>query len=150
MAEFMARQKDGAKGVLGTMQAGTEAGLIKMCFDNWKVAVAEEKQAILLQEAMAEKAAALNQFGAKGKMTAKSEMERMQFTLDTVLLLMLFSNWKRDTKLDCMKRYGQAKNDQRKVQLKNVKGLFKNFANELETGLKEGTPRVDPKALKAK
>merc|ERR1719401_174634 len=99
---------------------------------------------------MAEKAAAMNKFGAKGKMTAKSEMERMQLTVDCVLLLMIFSSWKRDVKLDRMRKYGQAKNNARKQQLQNVKGLFKNFANELETGLKEGTPRVDVKALKAK
>jgi len=31
----------------------------------------------------------------------------------------------------------------RKEKLVEVKGLFKNFASELETNLKEGTPRVD-------
>jgi hypothetical protein len=149
-ADFQSRQKSGAKGVLAGMQGASEAGLIKMMFDAWKEAVQEEKNAILLQEQMAEKAAAMNQFGAKGKMSAKSEMERMQCTLDTVLLLMIFSSWKRDAKLDRMKRYGQAKNQQRKQQLVNVKGLFKNFAGELENGLKEGTPRVDLKAVKSK
>merc|ERR1712139_124087 len=122
-AEFQARQKDGAKGVLGGMQASSEQGLIAMCFNGWKTSVQEEKEQMRLQEAMAEKAAAMNQFGAKGKMTAKSELERM-------------------------KRYGQAKNNARKQQLHNVKGLFKNFAGELEQGLKEGTPRVDMKAMK--
>merc|ERR1712232_637364 len=101
-------------------------------------------------EQMAEKAAAMNQFGAKGKMTAKAEMERMQLTLDTVLSLIVFAAWKRGGKLERMKRYGQAKNQARKQQLHNVKGLFKNFAGELEQGLKEGTPRVDMKALKGK
>ena len=79
-----------------------------------------------------------------------AEMERMENTLNTVLLIMVFSGWKRDVKLERMKRYGQGKNNQRKQQLVNVKGLFKNFANELETGLKEGTPRVDMKAVKGK
>jgi len=37
------------------------------------------------------------------------------------------------------------KNEKRKQQLNGVKGLFKNFAAELETGLKQGTPRVEVK-----
>merc|ERR1712007_225458 len=86
-AEFQARQKDGAKGVLGGMQASSEQGLIAMCFNGWKTSVQEEKEQIRLQEQMAEKAAAMNQFGAEGKMTAKAEMERMQLTLDSTLLL---------------------------------------------------------------
>merc|ERR1712232_518801 len=147
-AEFQSRQKDGAKGVLGGMQASSEQGLIAMCFNGWKTSVQEEKEQIRLQEQMAEKAAAMNQFGAKGKMTAKAEMERMQNTLDSTLLLMIFHTWKREAKLERMKRYGQAKNNARKQQLHNVKGLFKNFAGELEQGLKEGTPRVDMKAMK--
>jgi len=149
-AEFQSRQKDGAKGVLGGMQASSEQGLIAMCFNGWKTTVQEEKEQIRLQEQMAEKAAAMNQFGAKGKMTAKAEMERMQMTLDSTLLLMIFHSWKREAKLERMKRYGQAKNNARKQQLHNVKGLFKNFATELETGLKEGTPHVDAKALRNK
>merc|ERR1712139_108716 len=149
-AEFQARQKSGAKGVLGGMQSASEQGLIAMCFNAWKTNVQEEKEQIRLQEQMAEKAAAMNQFGAKGKMTAKAEMERMQLTLDSTLLLMIYHSWKRESKLERMKRYGQAKNQARKQQLQNVKGLFKNFAGELEQGLKEGTPRVDKKALKGK
>merc|ERR1712072_1034863 len=147
-AEFQARQKSGAKGVLGGMQSASEQGLIAMCFNAWKTNVQEEKEQVRLQEAMAEKAAAMNQFGAKGKMTAKAEMERMQLTLDSTLLLMIYHSWKRESKLERMKRYGQAKNNARKQQLHNVKGLFKNFAGELEQGLKEGTPRVDMKAMK--
>merc|ERR1711998_748973 len=104
------------------------------CFNGWKTTVQEEKEQIRLQEQMAEKAAAMNQFGAKGKMTAKAEMERMQLTLDTVLCLIVFSSWIRESKLERMKRYGQAKNQARKQQLHNVKGLFKNFAGELEQG----------------
>merc|ERR1712232_619548 len=70
--------------------------------------------------------------GAKGKMTAKAEMERMQLTLDSTLLLMIFHGWKRESKLERMKRYGTEKNNQRKKQLQNVKGLFKNFAGEVK------------------
>jgi len=64
-----------------------------------------------------------------------------------MIFLAIFSLWKREWKCERLKRYGQEKNMRRKQELIGVKGLFKNFASELETSLKEGTPR-DAKSSK--
>merc|ERR1712070_662327 len=69
-------------------------------------------------------------------------MDRSAVAADMSTMIVIFWYWKRETKVQRMKRYAQDKNNKKKQQLIGVKGLFKNFANELEAGLKEGTPRV--------
>merc|ERR1712050_457610 len=77
--------------------------------------------------------------------SAKSCMDRAAEATELGAMLVVFSLWKREAKVERMRRYARDKNVKKKNQLLGVKGLFKNFANELEAGLKEGTPRVDVK-----
>merc|ERR1712138_383624 len=70
-------------------------------------------------------------------------MDRSAAATEMSVLIVIFWYWKREVRVQCMKRYAQDKNNKKKQQLIGVKGLFKNFANELEAGLKDGTPRVE-------
>lgn len=150
MAEFQAKQKEGSMSVLNKMSAATESGLIQSVFHEWKEVYEDEKRQAEMEEAMGEKAGKLGNFASRNKGTAMHEMNRMLAVSEASLLLAVFHFWKRDTKVERMRRYGRDKNKKRKDQLIGVKGLFKNFAGELEAGLKEGTPRIDEKKLKAK
>lgn len=60
-----------------------------------------------------------------------------------------FHYWKREAKIEGMRRSGQNKDGKRKEQLAGVKDLFKNFASDLDAGLKAGTPRVETGAERA-
>merc|ERR1712146_701411 len=131
MKAIQAKQKEGSMSVMQKMLAATESGLVQSAFHEWKEVWEEEKRQAELEEAM----------GEKNRMLAVSEAS---------LMLAVFHYWKRDTKVERMRRFGRDKNKKRKDQLIGVKGLFKNFAGELEAGLKEGTPRIDEKKLKAK
>merc|ERR1740129_1562205 len=73
----------------------------------------------------------------------KNISQRIAWLQEQTIFLAIFSLWKREWKCARLKRYGQEKNMRRKQELIGVKGLFKNFASELETSLKEGTPRVE-------
>jgi len=148
--EFQAKQKEGSMSVLNKMSAATDTGLIQSTFMGWKEVWDEEKRQAEMEEAMGEKAGKLGSFASRNKGTAMHEMNRMLAVSEAGLMLAIFHYWKRDTKVERMRRYGREKNKKRKDQLVGVKGLFKNFASELENGLKEGTPRIDEKKLKAR
>merc|ERR1719220_830966 len=53
--------------------------------------------------------------------------------------------WKKDSKVERIRRLGKDKDAKRKKELVGVKSMFKSFASELETSLTSGTPRVDIK-----
>jgi len=148
--EFQAKQKEGSMSVLNKMSAATDSGLIQSVFHEWKEIYEDEKRQAEMEEAMGEKAGKLGNFASRNKGTAMHEMNRMIAVAEAGLQLAVFHFWKRDTKVERMRRYGREKNKKRKDQLVGVKGLFKNFASELENGLKEGTPRIDERKLKAR
>lgn len=62
---------------------------------------------------------------------------------DESTYIVMFWWWKREVKVERMRRYARDKNSKKRQQLIGVKSLFKNFATELESGLKDGTPRVE-------
>merc|ERR1719453_40329 len=82
-------------------------------------------------------------FSQRNKSSAKGAMDRAAEAADMSTYLVIFWYWKRETRVERMRRYAKDKNVKKRQQLVGVKGLFKNFANELEAGLKEGTPRID-------
>merc|ERR1711959_795685 len=49
--------------------------------------------------------------------------------------------WKEFTSVERLLRYYSNRVEHKKHQLQGLQTMFRNFANQLETGLKEGTPR---------
>merc|ERR1719174_2161549 len=92
---------------------------------------------------LAANSAKFGTFAGRNKASAKGAMDRSAAAAEDSPLIVIFWYWKRETRVQRMKRYAQDKNNKKKQQLIGVKGLFKNFANELEAGLKDGTPRVE-------
>jgi len=142
IAEFMKKQNEGAKSVLGRMSAATDSGLVQACFKGWVEFFTEQKKAYEMEHLLNQNASKFGSFAAKNKASAGSAMDRAAAATDNSTLIVIFWYWKRETKVERMKRYARDKNQKKKQQLIGVKGLFKNFANELEAGLKDGTPRV--------
>merc|ERR1712151_81368 len=140
---FMAKQKDGAKSVLARMQGATETGLISSCFGGWKEALEERKKEQYVNDMMSQKAAQFGSFNQRNKMGAMSATEKVAYLQDLQMQLFFFTFWKRDIKVERAKRYFKEKNAKKQQDLMGVKGLFKNFATELETNLKKGTPRLE-------
>lgn len=140
---WKAKQKDGATSVLNRMSAATNTSQMHTFLQAWAEYVRETRDMHAQQEMLGGKASQLNGFAMRNKGSAKQEMMRMTLVQEHTAMYMCLGRWKRETKLERMRRYGKEKNNKRKQQLIGVKGLFKNFASELEQGLKEGTPRVD-------
>jgi len=100
------------------------------------------KKATQFQDELNKKASQLDAFADKNKKSAMSATQRTAQIVDQGYLVLVFSLWKRDAKIERIVRYGRETNLKRKEKLVEVKGLFKNFANELESNLKAGTPRI--------
>jgi len=142
IAEFMKKQKEGAKSVLNSMGNKNDAALQQSVLTAWIEVYTEFKKALEMEELLNGAGGKFSSFGARNKKNAGSAMERSAAATETSTLLVIFWYWKRETKVERMRRYARDKNTKKKQQLIGVKGLFKNFANELESGLKDGTPRV--------
>jgi len=145
VAQFMKQQNEGAKSVLNRMSMGNDTGLLGTVWKSWNDWIAENKRTAELQEILQANAAKMSDFTGKNKSCAKSAMQRAAEAQDIAAVLVIFMNWKKEAKVQAMRRYGKDKNSKRKEQLQGVKGLFKSFANDLDSSLKQGTPRIEPK-----
>eukprot|EP00440_Ansanella_granifera_P022231 gb/GFBE01024151.1/.p1 GENE.gb/GFBE01024151.1/~~gb/GFBE01024151.1/.p1 ORF type:complete len:526 (+),score=178.41 gb/GFBE01024151.1/:1-1578(+) len=143
VSEFMAKQSSGAKNTLLRMVADTDSGLLASVMQGWREAIVEEKRAAEMEAALSAKSSALTGFSTRNKGSALNASERAAQLQDMETLMYVFCIWKRETKVERMRRYGKEKNERRKKDLIGVKGLFRTFANDLESSLKQGTPRIE-------
>lgn len=140
---LLAKQSEGARSVLGNMAMAMDSVLCAEVLKAWYQILADEKAGKELQETLDAKAGQLANFSGRNKGTAMGEMQRMIACLELGCISTTFRKWKEEARMSRLRRLGHEKNLQRKHALSNVKGLFKDFASELETGLKDGTPRVE-------
>jgi len=145
---FMKKQNDGAKSVLQRMTQASDTGLLSSIFTAWSEAVIDAKETNEMEAVLHAKNSKLSGFTNRNKGSAKNASHRSATLQDQSVLLFFYLFWLRETRVERMRRYGKEKTNKRKQELIGVKGLFKNFASELETSLKEGTPRVEAKGSK--
>lgn len=141
--DFLVKQNNGAKSVLQRINNASASGCLHAAFTGWAETVAESKKSTEMEAMLNAKASKLNEFSTRNKTGARNASQRVAVLQDQQYTGFCFTFWKRDAKCERMRRYGKEKNQKRKQELIGVKGLFKNFASELETSLKEGTPRVE-------
>jgi len=141
---FQDKQKEGATGVLNRMSSASESGLLQMILTAWIEVFTEQKKPYEMEELLANGGGKFGSFSDKNKKGAMNITERAALAQDTGTQIVILWYWKREMLVERMRRYARDKNNKKKQQLVGVKGLFKNFANELEAGLKEGTPRTEP------
>jgi len=140
----MAKRTEGQKRVIDNMAAMTDSGLVQNCFKSWKAHSEEEKAGDKLQDELDERLKKLSMFSDRNSGAAMNVSQRLALVMDGGAIIATFAVWKKEARIDRMRRYGREKNRKKKEQLAGVKGLFKTFAGELELGLKDGTPRVEP------
>lgn len=143
MNAFLAKQAAGAHQVLGCITAEIGRGLLCQCIRGWAKVITMDKRAEEMEVVLSQKRGQFATQATRNKATGRKELERMAMMSEQGLCHLAIAYWRRETKIERVRRYGQEKNAKRKAQLAGVKGLFKNFADELEDGLKKGTPRVE-------
>merc|ERR1719456_470509 len=80
-------------------------------------------------------------FSEKNKMGAMSAGEKATAVKEYGLVIHAILLWIDVTKTERLLRYYGNRVEHKKHQLQGLQSMFRNFANQLETGLKEGTPR---------
>merc|ERR1711939_966332 len=137
-AEFMKQKKEGAKAVLDKMNASTDSGLVEHVISTWCQYYKDEKDAKKMEALMAENEAKFGALNGRQKDNAMGVQKRVNEQMELNCMLKHFSAWATDTKLERIMRHYNGKMDSKKQQLQSVQHLFKNFAQQLDQGLKEG------------
>lgn len=130
-------------GLIAGVLEETESGILNSVLHGWHEAVGEGRKVRVIEEELRESQNVLTSFSSRSKASSNAFFTSAVELQDMTILAFCVITWKRETKVERMRRYGKEKNMRRKQELLGVKGLFRNFANELETSLKEGTPRVE-------
>jgi len=138
MEDFMKQKKEGAKAVLDKMNASTDSGLLEHVMSTWGQHYKDEKDAKKMEDMMAANEARFGALNGRQKDNAMGVQNRVNEQMDLNLMLKMFCAWATDTKLERIMRHYNSKMDSKKQQLQSVQHLFKNFATQLDQGLKEG------------
>jgi hypothetical protein len=149
VAAFMKQKSEGAKGIIDRMNSATDSGLVEHVISTWVQYYKDIKKAEEMEALINGNAAKFASFGARNKQGAMSAGEKATAIKEYGLINHAMLLWMEVTKVERMLRYYTSRIDGKKQQLQGLQGMFRNFANQLESGLKEGTPR-DFGALKNK
>merc|ERR1712025_268574 len=102
----------------------------------WAQHYKDDKDAREMERIMAENEAKFGALNGRQKDNAKGVMGRVNEQTDLNCLLRCFCFWACDAKLERIMRHYNSKMDSKKQQLQSVQHLFKNFATQLDQGLK--------------
>ncbi|CAK0851977.1 unnamed protein product [Prorocentrum cordatum] len=118
------------------MSAATDSGLVAQVWQAWLVVTDEEKKARQLEEQMKSSDVRLKQMLANTKGKAFGVASRTNEQINENLLLRVLSAWMIEFKVGHVEKYYEKKINGKRQQLTKVHTLFKDFANQLENGLK--------------
>merc|ERR1719420_236174 len=141
VAAFMKGKSEGAKGIIDKMNSATDSGLVEHVISTWISYRKEVKKAEEMEALLNGADAKFGAFGARNKGAAMSAGEKATAVKEYGLVLHAMVLWTDVTKVERMLRYYQNRIEGRKHQLQGLQTMFKTFATQLESGLKEGTPR---------
>jgi len=139
MEEYMKKKKDEAKSVLDRMNSATDSGLCEHVMSTWCQHFKDERESKKMEAIMAEREAKFGALNGRQKDNAKGVMGRVNEQMNLNAMLVHFARWSADTKLERIMRHYSTKMESKKEQLQSVQHLFKNFAQQLDQGLKGET-----------
>merc|ERR1719335_1205155 len=141
VAAFMKSKKDGASSIIDKMNASTDSGLVEHVISTWIQFRKDEKKAAEQEALLEAELARFGAFGERNKKGAMSAGEKATAVKEYGLVLHALIRWTEFTRVERLLRYYQNRVEGRKHQLQGLQNMFRNFASQLESGLKDGTPR---------
>jgi len=136
VADFLKNKNEGAKQVLQNISSGSDTGLVHTCFASWTEMMKDLHKEQELQELMEKRSANVGMFSEKNKASGMSAMERAKYALDQMVMLRGWGAWKLFARVEGSHRGCTDKVEAKRQQLVGVQSMFRNFATQLETGLK--------------
>merc|ERR1719265_1036436 len=141
VAAFMKQKSGGAKGIIDKMNSATDSGLVEHVISTWISYQKEKKKAEEMEALINGANSKFASFGDRNKGSAMSAGQKATAVKEYGLCIHAMVLWTDLTKVERMLRYYQNRIEGRKHQLQGLQTMFKTFATQLESGLKEGTPR---------
>mmetsp|Transcript_119635 Transcript_119635/g.194610 ORF Transcript_119635/g.194610 Transcript_119635/m.194610 type:complete len:173 (+) Transcript_119635:1-519(+) len=120
------------------MAASSDSGLVYECWSAWNNMYLEEKKSNEMAEILNSASSKLGVFGDRNKGSAKSVMQRAADHANNMTLLRHFNAWRLDATVERLLRQNQGRIDSKRQQLLQVQQMFRNFAVQLEAGIKSG------------
>merc|ERR1719236_206352 len=147
VAAFMKSKKDGATGVIEKMNAATDSGLVEHVISTWCQYYKDMKKAEEMEAMLNGANSKFGAFSERNKKGAMSAGEKATAVKEYGLLNHSMCLWTEFCKVERLLRYYSNRIEGKKHQLQGLQTMFRTFATQLETGLKDGTPR-DASAIK--
>merc|ERR1719356_741698 len=129
-------KKEETKKLLNKMSASTDTGLMAQVWQQWLIVADEEKKARQLEDQMKSSDVKLKAMLANTKGKAFGVATRTNEQINENLLLRVLSAWAIEFKVAHVEKYYEKKISGKRQQLSKVHTLFKDFAKQLENGLK--------------
>jgi len=145
--KFLKSKSENAKGVLDRMSDGNDMALLTTVLGAWTTHFLEEKKSNEMAELLNGGSSKFGSFGERNASNAKNAMARQTEYLEHMLYLKCINAWRLHTSMEKVKGEFGVKIDFNKDKIKKVQTMFIDFAEKLDSGLKDGTPRDSLGAL---
>jgi hypothetical protein len=130
------------------MNSATDSGLVEHVISTWVQYYKDMKKAEEMEALINGANGKFSAFGERNKAGAMSAGQKATAVKEYGLYIHSILLWQEFCKVERLLRYYGNRMDSKKHQLQGLQTMFRNFATQLETGLKEGTPR-DAASIKA-
>merc|ERR1712193_339937 len=134
VAAFMKTKSEGAKGVIDRMNAATDSGLVEHVISTWIQYYKDVKKAEEMEAMLAANEGKFANFSSRNKQGAMTAGQKATAIKEYGLINHAMLLWIEVTRVERMLRYYQGRIDGKKTQLQGLQTMFRNFANQLETG----------------
>jgi hypothetical protein len=142
--EFMKAHGDSAKSIMGNVAGASSTGLLSTCMTAWVKLYQETKLEAEMCEILNGADSKFSMFGDRSKEGGKNALDKAAYHRNMLEIIRCWGAWKADTKIMGVHRSYHNKVEAKRQQLLGVQQMFRNFASELETGLKGSlTPKGD-------
>merc|ERR1712224_105702 len=141
VAEFMKNKSDGAKSVIDKMNSATDSGLVEHVISTWVQYYKDQKKAEEMEAILNGANSKFGAFSERNKAGAMSAGQKATAVKEYGLLNHSLCLWSEFCKVERLLRYYANRMDGKKHQLQGLQTMFRTFATQLETGLRDGTPR---------
>jgi len=146
--EYLDAKKGQSKGVLDRLNAATDSGLVEHIMSTWAAQFAEDKKAKEMEDLLNGGDSKFRSFNDRQKGNAQGVMGRVSEQIQINCILRCLMAWATDTKCERIVHFYNKKMDSKQSQLSSVQGMFKNFATQLDSGMKGDDSNRDHAARK--
>lgn len=124
-----------ARHILDKLAGASNTGLMSVVMQNWTEYVKEEKDAMVMHEALYGQDHKFRSFAQCHRANAYSVQRRVNAQADLNVKQRVFSSWALEKQINCITSAFSSKYKAKKCQLEGVQNLFKSFAMQLEQNL---------------